>query len=111
MRQPAVVDDLLELIFGTDERVSTTIEGVQAGELIDPTADTVQLAILDGDDPVSGASWQAGTWETDNTGREPAYSASWKPTGIVQGVTYAMYAKVTHGDTTVIGFCGHVRWR
>lgn len=75
--------------------------GEEAGVLINPTADVVQLAFPAHDvAPVSG-DWKAASWETDATGRPTAYYARCNvgPVGTVTltPALYDVWVKLTHG--------------
>ncbi len=60
----------------SDEFVRVRVDAIASGVQVDPTGDVVRFAFLATKtaEP-TGPDWNAGSWETDNSGPDPVYYA------------------------------------
>ncbi|SRR5260221_9981483 len=96
------------------EQIRVPIGATNAGAVVDPTADTVQLAfIAEGSTPASG-DWKTGSWETDATTTPVTYFARALvgPSGGVITLaanTYDVFVKITDNPEVPVKKAGPMR--
>lgn len=100
---------MLEMSTASTEYVKIPVIARIAGELADPTADTVSLAILPPTTAApAGGDWLTGDWETDT---DLGYLARTLVTaGDFPAGTYAVWAKVAHDPETIVRRSGLMRF-
>lgn len=105
------VDDTLELVYGSAEKVRAVVTLRREGEVVDLSGETVEVAFTLGAITPTGG-WAEAAWEIDRSGRLPVQRvAAAPPDSIEQGKTYGMYVKPQFEGESAIKFCGFVRWR
>ena len=96
------------------EYVKVPVSAREDGAVVDPTADTVQMAFLTSGSP-GVSDWKSGSWETDATTNPDTYYARCLvgPSGgtitLTAGSTYQVWVKVTDNPETPVKRAGLLR--
>lgn len=106
----------MELIDAlSTEYVYADVSAIQAGVVVNPTANAVQIAITTGQAAPAGGDWKNATWVTDSTGPIPTYTARLLvgPTGgavtLTAGQRYTVWVKITAGSEIPVLRAGQIQ--
>lgn len=92
--------------------VKAKISATVAGAVVDPTSDTVQMALMAGSGSPAGSDLKAATWETDTSTSPATYRARVLvgPAGTIVPTagTYMLWVQITDNPEIPLIPCGIV---
>jgi hypothetical protein len=104
---------IAEISTASLEYVRVPVSATASGSAVNPTADTVVMAFIDGTDAPGASDWKTASWETDaNTEPDTYYARCLVGTGgavVLTAGTYSVWVKVTDSPETPVKRCGLLR--